>query len=91
MGFLVTYSLMLRKTQKKNLTTRLNQKTVMSATKKIPVSEEVWKELQALKKPNQTFNDLLIELLDREKKRKLVRDMKKIEEEEEFVEMTNFI
>ena len=63
----------------------------MSATKKISVSEEVWRELQALKKPNQTFNDLLIELLDREKKRKLVRDMKKIEEEEEFVEMISFI
>ena len=66
----------------------MNQKTIMSATKKISVSEEVWRELQALKKPNQTFNDLLIELLDREKKRKLVRDMKKIEEEEEFVELT---
>ena len=60
----------------------------MAATKRISVSEEVWKELQALKKPNQTFNDLLIEMLDREKKRKLVRDMKRIEEEEEFVELT---
>ena len=58
-----------------------------SKTKKISVSEEVWKELQALRKPNQTFNDLLIELLDKEKKRRLVRDMRRIEEEEEFIEL----
>jgi len=39
----------------------------MGANRRITVSEEVWKELQALRKPNQTFNDLLIELLDRRK------------------------
>ena len=60
----------------------------MSATKMIPVSEEVWRELQSLKAPDQTFDELLIELVDREKKYRLVRDMKRIEEEEEFVELS---
>jgi len=54
----------------------------------IPVSEEVWRELQSLKAPDQTFDELLIELVDREKKYRLVRDMKRIEEEEEFVELS---
>ncbi len=60
---------------------------VMAATKRIPVSELVWKELSELKKPGQTFDQLLSEIVEREKKYRLIQDMKKIEEEEEFVEL----
>ncbi|MHA1648788.1 MAG: hypothetical protein ACTSYB_01240 [Candidatus Helarchaeota archaeon] len=35
----------------------------------------------------QTFDQLLGELMEKEKKYRLIQDMKKIEEEEEFVEL----
>ena len=59
----------------------------MTATKRIPVSEHVWKELSELKKPGQTFDQLLNEIVEREKKYRLMQDMKRIEEEEEFMEL----
>ncbi|MGC9444698.1 MAG: antitoxin VapB family protein [Candidatus Methanospirareceae archaeon] len=59
----------------------------MVATKRIPVSQEIWEELNRLKEPGQTFDDLLEELLEREKKLKLIKDMKRIEETAEFVEL----
>ncbi|HUX99985.1 MAG TPA: hypothetical protein VMV49_10565 [Candidatus Deferrimicrobium sp.] len=60
---------------------------VMAAIKRIPVSEEIWKELSGLKKPGQTFDQLLNEIIEREKKYRLRQEMKKIEAEEEFVEL----
>jgi predicted CopG family antitoxin len=59
----------------------------MAATKRIPVSENTWKKLSELKKTGQTFDKLLAEIVEREKKYRLMQDMKKIEEEEEFVEL----
>ncbi|RLI79952.1 hypothetical protein DRP07_09635 [Archaeoglobales archaeon] len=59
----------------------------MNATKRIPVSESVWKELSELKKPGQTFDELLSEIVEREKKYRLMQDMKRIEEEGEFEEL----
>ena len=59
----------------------------MVATKRIPVSQEIWEELNRLKESGQTFDDLLEELLEREKKLKLIKDMKRIEETAEFVEL----
>jgi predicted CopG family antitoxin len=59
----------------------------MTVNKRIPVSEAVWKELSELKKPGQTFDHLLNEIVEREKKYRLLQDMKRIEEEEEFEEL----
>ena len=60
---------------------------VMTATKRIPVSEKIWRELSELKQPGQTFDQLLSEIIEREKKYRLIQDMKRIEGEEEFVEL----
>lgn len=59
----------------------------MVATKRIPVSQKIWEELNRLKEPGQTFDELLEELLEREKKLKLIKDMKRIEETADFVEL----
>lgn len=59
----------------------------MNATKRIPVSEKVWEELSYLKMPGETFSQLLEAMIEQEKKARLFRDMKKIEDEGEFVEM----
>lgn len=60
----------------------------MTTIKQIPVSQSVWEEIVELKNSNQTFDDLLSHMVDLEKKNRLIEDMKKIEDEGEFVEMT---
>jgi hypothetical protein len=40
-----------------------------------------------LKEPGQTFGELIEEMIEREKKLRLLTDMKKIEETAEFVEL----
>ncbi len=60
---------------------------VMNATKRIPVSEKVWEELSCLKMPGETFSQLLEEMIEQEKRVRLIRHLKKIADEGEFVEM----
>ena len=46
---------------------------IMTATKRIPVSEGVWEEISELKRPGQTFDDLLAQMVEQEKKRRFMR------------------
>ena len=57
------------------------------ATKRIAVTKEVWESLSMLRRPGETFSDLIGELIETEKKARLMRDMIRIDEEEEFVEL----
>jgi predicted CopG family antitoxin len=59
----------------------------MLATKRIPVTESVWIELSDLKRPGETFSQLLEEMIEREKKARLIEHLKKIADEGDFVEM----
>jgi predicted CopG family antitoxin len=59
----------------------------MAATKRIPVSEEVWAEISELKYPGQTFDDLLSSMAEQEKKRRFIEDMDRIEANGDFVEL----
>jgi len=61
--------------------------TTMVATKRIPVSERVWTEVSELKRPGQTFDDLLSHMVEQEKKRRFIEDMDRIEAEGDFVEL----
>jgi len=57
----------------------------MSADKRIPVTEERWKELHDLKEPGQTWDELLGELAQEHQRRQLadrVRDVEAADEEE---------
>lgn len=55
-----------------------------TADKRIPVTEERWRELHELKEPGQTFDELLEELVEHRKKERLFRDVEQIREESEF-------
>jgi predicted CopG family antitoxin len=57
------------------------------ADKRIPVTKEVWEELSDLKRPGETFSQLLEAMIEHEKKLRLFMDMEKIEREGKFVEM----
>ena len=58
------------------------------ADKRIPVTSEVWKDLSDLKRPGETFANLLAEMIEHEKKRRLFFDMDRIEKEGNFVELS---
>lgn len=57
------------------------------ADKRIPVTEERWRELHELKEPGQTYDDLLSELVEEHKKARLFRDMERIRQENDFVSL----
>ena len=59
----------------------------MLATKRLAVTEPVWSELSELKRPGETFSQLLAEMLEREKKARLIEHLKQIAEHGDFVEL----
>jgi len=59
----------------------------MSATKRIPVSEHVWTLLYDLKKPGQTYDSLIEELVNHEKELHFLNEMDAIESEADFSEL----
>jgi predicted CopG family antitoxin len=61
---------------------------IMSAVKRIPVTEPVWKELSEMRSAGQTYTELLEDLIETRKKDQLASDMMRIEEEGTFVPLS---
>jgi predicted CopG family antitoxin len=59
----------------------------MNATKRIVVKEEIWAALSSMREPGMTFSELIEEMIEHEKKRRLVEDIKRVQETEELVEI----
>ena len=59
----------------------------MLATKRIPVSAVVWSELSDLKPAGVTYDALLMDMIEREKKQRLITHLRKIADEGEFEEL----
>jgi predicted CopG family antitoxin len=55
-------------------------------SKRIPVEEKTWAQLSRLKEPGETFDDLLNRLMENEAGMRLSRELRKLEQEEKFVE-----
>jgi predicted CopG family antitoxin len=51
--------------------------TIMSAVKRIPVTEPVWRDLAEMRLAGQTYTDLLAEMIEDRKKRRLEEDVRK--------------
>ena len=49
----------------------------MSAVKRIPVTEQVWKDLAEMRSAGQTYTDLLADMIEDRKKRRLDEDVTK--------------
>jgi len=62
------------------------QHEMMTAGKRIPVSEEVRTSLSEMKKPGQTVDELLSVIIGHEKERRFLAEMATIEAEGTFVE-----
>jgi len=59
----------------------------MPATSRIPVSKATWAELSNLKEPGETYDHLLENMIEKEKKRRLFEDMDRIEKSGKLVAM----
>lgn len=59
----------------------------MSAEKRIPVSEERWRELGEMKDAGQTYDDLLQEMIREYKEHRLAEMVREKREDGEFVEV----
>lgn len=57
------------------------------ATKRIPVTEERWRELHDLKEPGQTWDEVIEDLVEEHKERRLTDMIREKREEGEFVEV----
>ena len=60
---------------------------VSKADKRIPVTEERWEELHELKGAGQTFDELLEELIEEKKKKRLADMVRDKRENGDFVEI----
>lgn len=54
-----------------------------TADKRIPVTEERWKELHDLKQPGQTYDELLEELIQEHERRQLAERAREVREADE--------
>lgn len=52
----------------------------MSADKRIPVTEERWKQLHDLKRPGQTYDELLEELVQERNRKKMADKIRQVRE-----------
>lgn len=61
----------------------------MTLTKRIPVSEMIWKQLSSVKEAGRTYDDLLREMLQLFNRNKLMEKMEKVEamSEEDLVDI----
>lgn len=59
----------------------------MSADKRIPVSEERWRELGEMKDAGQTYDELLEELIEEHKKHRLAEMVREKLDDGSFVEV----
>jgi len=57
------------------------------ASRRIAVTEPVWAELSALRRPGETFSQLLADIVEREKKARLIANLRQIADDGDYVEL----
>ncbi len=60
----------------------------VNLTKRIPVTEQVWKELAEMRSAGQTYDELLAEMIELRKKRRLLEDIGHFMQEDDFVQLS---
>jgi predicted CopG family antitoxin len=64
-----------------------HNENLSKADKRIPVTKERWEELHDLKGAGQTFDELLAELIEEKKEKKLAEMVREKREHGDFVEV----
>ena len=57
----------------------------MIASKRLAVTEQVWSDLSDLRRPGESFSQLLADMVEREKKARLIAHLKQIADEGSYV------
>jgi predicted CopG family antitoxin len=65
-----------KKKSAKSIHTYNTYNPIMSAVKRIPVTEPVWKDLAEMRSAGQTYTDLLAEMIEDRKQRRLEEDVR---------------
>jgi predicted CopG family antitoxin len=60
---------------------------VESANKRIPVTDEIWQALSNLKRPGQTYDSLLAEMIEIKQERDFLAHIEEIEKTAQFVSL----
>ncbi len=55
--------------------------------KRIPVSPSTWEELSMLKKPGETFDHLISDLISERQKKELIRHVRSVAEQGDFISL----
>ncbi len=58
------------------------------ATKRIPVSPSTWRTVHQLRKPGQTYDDVIQELIQRDSEQKLIDETERIMKRGKFVPLS---
>jgi len=61
---------------------------VESANKRIPVTDEIWQTLSNLKRPGQTYDSLLAEMIEIKQERDFLAHIEEIEKTAQFVSLS---
>ena len=61
--------------------------TSEGATKRIPVTPEVWESLSKLKRPGQTYDSLLEEMIALKEEHDFLKHLKEIEQSGDFISL----
>ena len=64
---------------------------IMSAIRRLPVSLKVWQDLKAMKEVNQTYDDLLGDMIDQVRKDRLEEDLNtwEISPDSDYVQLSD--
>lgn len=60
------------------------------ATKRIPVTPDTWEKLSELKKPGETFDALIDQMITHEQQIRLFADIKRIEDRGNYIPFDTF-
>lgn len=60
-----------------------------SANKRIPVTDEIWQILSNLKRPGQTYDSLLAEMIEIKQERDFLAHIEEIEKTAQFVSLSD--
>ena len=60
-------------------------KITMLATKRVALTKPVWNRAIPLKRPGETFSQLLADMIEREKMARLIERLKQIADEDDYV------
>jgi len=65
----------------------MNNMSSVQSYKRIPITPKTWEKLSILKKPGETFDHLITDLIEEREKLDIIRHVTKVSEQGEFLSL----